>query len=55
MTNADLVRNMTDEEIRDCLKGSCDYCIYRHEKCFHNDSMACSNGILSWLRSEVKE
>lgn len=59
MTNADRIRNMTDEELAEYLYGvsegtadcvicddDCDYCELEEE---------CKNRMLQWLQAEVKE
>ena len=54
MSNADAIRNMTDEELAELLnKSACDYyCNYKSECTF---GTSCKQGILEWLKSEVKE
>jgi len=53
-TNADRIRAMSDEELAEVLnKSVCDYyCNYTSE-CTLGTS--CEQGILEWLKSEVKE
>ena len=53
-TNADRIRNMTDEELAKILFGSCLEVMGR-EQCnsFHNEG--CEKCVVQWLKSEVKE
>ena len=50
-TNADAIRGMSDEELAEFLlthhRNPCKYCI--------GCCMECSEGLLEWLKSEVKE
>lgn len=52
-TNADRIRNMTDEELAEFInrKIACDCCSAKH--C--NSDERCEVDILQWLKSEVKE
>jgi len=53
-TNADRIRNMTDEELAKILFGSCLEEMGRtHCNLFHTDG--CEKCVLAWLKSEVKE
>ncbi len=56
-SNADRIRNMTDEELaeflEDVLNGRCrKFCCRNIKFCQNYD---CEKGILQWLKSEVKE
>lgn len=52
-SNADHIRQMTEEELADILDNSqCAYCAYE-EGC--DDNAECSRGILEWLRKKVNE
>ena len=54
MTNADRIRNMTDEELAVCMT----FCPVTkgEEDCIHNnDDVPCVGCILEWLQLEVKE
>ena len=56
-TNADRIRNMTDEEIADflCDIGECDRrCPAKIGDCIFSDS-TCRIAWLEWLKEEVKE
>lgn len=57
-TNADRIRNMTDEELAEFLlnfwsKTVCDYCtkFIEDRPCNHE----CEKGFFEWLQAEVKE
>ena len=52
-TNADRIRNMSDEELADWIntKNSCDQCTYEPKSVCMKEP--CVNGILKWLQSEV--
>ena len=55
-TNADRIRNMTDEELAEFLDkfdSTCGMCIHQG-KCYVMNSK-CRDGFLQWLKSEVKE
>ena len=57
MTNADRIRQMTDEEIADMLNVNeivevCQYCANRGETCIGS---SCYYGILKWLKQEAKD
>lgn len=51
MTNADKLRNATDEELAKIISGSCPYEVYKH----YDDGIDCKDCVLEWLQSEVKE
>lgn len=53
MTNADRIRSMTDEELRDFWHRYMGGCPKPWEECKFEDS--CSECVLSWLKQEVKE
>lgn len=52
-TNADKIRNMSDEELADWInaKNRCDQCAYEPKSVCMKEP--CVNGILKWLQSEV--
>ena len=54
MTNADRIRNMTDEELAEFFKNhfSCAFCDVRTSTCGDDD---CKEMMLKWLQAEVKE
>jgi hypothetical protein len=55
MTNYERIKAMSVEEIEGLLHGGCNYCIYCGENCANNPEMHCTDGIIQWLHSEVKE
>lgn len=50
-TNADRIRQMTDEELAKIMR-SCSFCAYLDKGCQHNGT--CTQGFLEWLKQEVK-
>lgn len=53
-TNADMIRNMSDEELAEWIstKDTCGQCAYELEcVCM---KVPCTNGILKWLQSEAE-
>jgi hypothetical protein len=55
MTNADKIRNMTDEELADFLFSyvePCLLCAWKGTVCSQGD---CEDGRLAWLRKEQEE
>lgn len=60
MTNADRIRNMTDEELAEYIYGvsegiaECVECEEDCDFCEHEDEV-CKNRMLKWLQAEVKE
>lgn len=55
MTNGDMVRKMTDEDICNrVLAGQCNCCIYQFTGC-SSDIKDCYDGVLQWLKQEVVE
>ena len=53
-TNADRIRNMSDEELAEWIsvKNTCEQCAYEPEcVCM---KVPCTNGILKWLQSEAE-
>ena len=57
MTNADRIRQMTDEELAEMLdiydvEEVCDYCAHHGDWACHNK---CYAGILEWLKMEVEQ
>lgn len=52
LTNADLIRQMTDEELAEWLDlhGECNQCAYHPAQC----KTECNEGHLKWLKQEVK-
>ena len=56
MTNADKIREMTDEELYALLsKGDCERCTWKEKECLDNEEMNCFNGLEQWLKQEVEE
>lgn len=53
-TNADRIRNMSDEELAEWLnsKNICEQCTYEPESLCMKEP--CTNGILKWLQSEAE-
>ena len=53
-TNADRIRNMSDEELAEWIntKDTCGQCAYELEGLCMKES--CTNGILQWLQSEAE-
>ena len=51
LTNADRIRQMTDEELAKFMR-SCTFCAYLDKGCQHNGT--CTQGFLEWLKQEVK-
>jgi hypothetical protein len=54
-TNADRIRSMSDEELAEFFarRSPCNYyCNYKDISCM---GIGCKQGILEWLKSEVKE
>ena len=57
-SNADHIRAMSDVELADYLETLtmiCSTCIYQNEDCAPISNEKCRDGILTWLKSEVKE
>lgn len=57
LTNADRIRQMTDEELTEMLdiydvEEVCEYCVYHGDFACHN---RCYAGILAWLKQEAKD
>lgn len=54
MTNADKIRNMSNEELADWIntKNMCEQCAYEPECVCMEEP--CTDGILQWLRSEAE-
>jgi len=53
MTNADRIRQMTDEELAEYLGTDLDGCVGR--KCVIDDNTDCQKCWLDWLKQEVDE
>jgi hypothetical protein len=51
-TNADRIRQMTDEELAKIMR-SCKFCAYLDKGCQHNGT--CTQGFLEWLKHEVDQ
>lgn len=53
-TNADRIRNMSDEELTEWIntKNTCEQCIYETDHLCMKET--CTNGILKWLQSEAE-
>jgi hypothetical protein len=57
-TNADAIREMSDEELAEFLleKTSCTVCSYGKDGiCYCGYGKNCDDGVLQWLKSEAKE
>ena len=53
-SNADRIRQMTDEELADKLTDKCAVCAYHNAECETTFCM-CEEGVLKWLKQEVSE
>ena len=57
MTNADIIRNMSDEELFKFLTQELNVistcCICDYGGCGPGDNYDCQEGVMSWLASEV--
>lgn len=55
ITNADRIRNMSDEELAEWIntKNICEQCTYEPESLCMKEP--CTNGILKWLQSEAEQ
>ena len=53
-TNADRIRNMSDEELAEWIntKNTCEQCVYEPESVCMKEP--CVNGVLHWLQSEAE-
>ena len=56
-TNADRIRNMSDEELAEWIntKSTCEQCAYEPENLCIKPRTTCTNGILKWLQSEAEQ
>jgi hypothetical protein len=62
MTNGDKIRQMNDEELAEWSLNICNSCVYKSECCTYisikeqngSHDEGCKDGILAWLKSEVK-
>ena len=56
-TNADRIRNMSDEELAEWIntKSTCEQCAYEPENLCIKPRTTCTNGILQWLQSEAEQ
>ena len=53
MTNADNIRNMSDEELAEFI--SCPYMKEQYDECIHGwQSYDCIKCVLEWLQSEAE-
>lgn len=52
LTNADRIRQMTDEELADVLQGQCICCAHQLKGCTEK---VCKDGAYKWLKQEVSE
>ena len=52
MTNADRIRQMTDEELADVLQCMYECCAYQSTECMKKE---CRDGAYEWLKQEVKK
>ena len=55
MTNADRIRNMSDEELADFLGGNCDKRMPNRFCAYPFDYEMCRECYFEWLQAEVKE
>lgn len=53
MTNGDIIRAMSDEELIKVIK-TCKFCIYHNTDCRNKTRVDCHNGTLAGLKKEVK-
>ena len=54
MTNGDLIRKMSDEELVEKIGCACRRCVYyKSKKCVGADK-TCAEGNLEWLKKEAK-
>lgn len=51
-SNADRIRQMTDEELADVMQGQCACCAYQLTGCTEKE---CKDGAYEWLKQEVSE
>lgn len=51
-TNADRIRQMTDEELADVMQGQCACCAYQLSGCTEKE---CKDGAYEWLKQELSE
>ena len=51
-SNADRIRQMTDEELADVMQGQCACCAYQLTGCTKKE---CKDGAYEWLRKEADE
>lgn len=51
-SNADYIRQMTDEELADKLTDKCAVCAFHHAEC-EIKLCFCEEGVLKWLKQEV--
>lgn len=49
LTNGDIVRQMTDEELADVMQGQCACCAYQLTGCTERE---CKDGAYKWLKQE---
>lgn len=57
MTNADIIRKFTDEELGEFISyaSSCSCCIYKDgSDCESDSGKICHTGVLEWLKQEVE-
>ena len=53
MTNSEKIKEMPDEELAKLIRTRpCNVCAYQYKPCFR---YKCEDGILKWLREEVKQ
>lgn len=50
MTNADLIRAMSDEELARALSNTCVNCVIKECRLHNYGSVGCENRYLEWLR-----
>lgn len=54
LSNADRIRQMTDEELADKLTDKCSVCAYHYAEC-ETKFCICEEGVLKWLKQEAKD
>lgn len=56
VTNADRIRNMTDEELADVLETDCYKLMKMERGCIHrpNNGITCKDCYITWLQKEVE-
>lgn len=58
MTNADRIRQMTDEELAELIANEndfCSLCAYKSDTLRYKQPKACMHGFYEWLKQEVSD